>query len=255
MPLDSGALGGVLAHGAASAQAAAEARGAAADALPGGPPAAPPGSPGSTEVVVPAWRGQGHQGAVGLLDMADPVMSAGDRGRLDATALGGVPGALAMAAGDVKGAERFRALMAHEYVEVRLMEQGVPYISPDPSVWDSSGTYRGDGEYFGAHDLAPNANKLPNQPRENLFSHYPSRGWPEPSEKCNSSGYTCSVQHPSWMVSRLRIAGLLATFRRYSALMEQLAPEVRIMSPKNSTDTASQESWSSSRSVRFAGSI
>jgi hypothetical protein len=50
--------------------------------------------------------------------------------------------------------DSFRSLMAHEYVESRLMESGLPYRSADPEAWD-------DGEalfspsHFGAHEAAP----------------------------------------------------------------------------------------------------
>jgi uncharacterized protein YukE len=36
--------------------------------------------------------------------------------------------------------ESFRAFVAHEYVESRLMEAGVPYLSPDPADWGPTGS-------------------------------------------------------------------------------------------------------------------
>ncbi|MFD3688591.1 hypothetical protein ACFWTE_27660 [Nocardiopsis sp. NPDC058631] len=51
-------------------------------------------------------------------------------------------------------AEHFHRLVAHEHVESRLMEAGMPYRAHGPEMW-------GDGVYFprrdqhGAHDIAP----------------------------------------------------------------------------------------------------
>jgi uncharacterized Zn-binding protein involved in type VI secretion len=104
MALDSEALGRALAHGAADAQAVAESRGGASRSLadqPGGPVEH---VPGATDVVVAAWKGAGYQGAANLLDMVNPAMSTGSQGRLGSTPLHSVPGAMEMAAGDVKAA-------------------------------------------------------------------------------------------------------------------------------------------------------
>jgi hypothetical protein len=49
-------------------------------------------------------------------------------------------------------------LVAHEYVEGRLMEAGMPYRSPHPGAWNPDGSANFNGEHFGAHDVAPNAN-------------------------------------------------------------------------------------------------
>ena len=51
--------------------------------------------------------------------------------------------------------ERFRRLMAHEYVESKLMEKGLPYRSPHQDAWDAEGVSRFTTKHHGAHDLAP----------------------------------------------------------------------------------------------------
>jgi hypothetical protein len=48
----------------------------------------------------------------------------------------------------------FRNLMAHEYVESRLMDSGMPYRSSAPGSWDD-GVSWASPEHFGAHDMAP----------------------------------------------------------------------------------------------------
>ncbi len=60
-------------------------------------------------------------------------------------------------AGSLSPAEQdqFRSLMAHEYVESRLMESGMPYRTADPAAWDEDGTLMFDPNHFGAHEVAP----------------------------------------------------------------------------------------------------
>ncbi|GAA2488123.1 hypothetical protein [Streptomyces gobitricini] len=70
--------------------------------------------------------------------------------------------------GDLSEAEmlRFRSLVAHEYVESRLMKAGLPYTQPHPHMWHVDPN---DGQYYrdfpstprdaGAHELAPNEQK------------------------------------------------------------------------------------------------
>lgn len=55
---------------------------------------------------------------------------------------------------DASEARHFRRLVTHEYVEARLMDEGVPYRSRDPQLW-SDGTYTPDPDRNGAHDVAP----------------------------------------------------------------------------------------------------
>jgi hypothetical protein len=50
----------------------------------------------------------------------------------------------------------FRNLAAHEYVENRLMEAGLPYRSAHPDSFDVDGDRILHPEHPGAHDLAPN---------------------------------------------------------------------------------------------------
>ncbi|MEU6119002.1 hypothetical protein ABZ840_31245, partial [Streptomyces sp. NPDC047117] len=84
--------------------------------------------------------------------------------------------------GDLSEAEmlRFRSLMAHEYVESRLMQSGMPYTQPHPHMWEVDPN---DGKYYrkwpetprdaGAHELAPNE-------RKGGFKHWSSLGLKEP---------------------------------------------------------------------------
>jgi len=48
----------------------------------------------------------------------------------------------------------FRSLLAHEYVESRLMEDGMPYRSADPATWED-GRIEFNLAYVGAHEVAP----------------------------------------------------------------------------------------------------
>ena len=49
----------------------------------------------------------------------------------------------------------FRNLAAHEYVENRLMEAGLPYRSSHPDAFDETGASIVNAQHPGAHDLAP----------------------------------------------------------------------------------------------------
>jgi hypothetical protein len=51
---------------------------------------------------------------------------------------------------------QFRSLLTHEYVESRLMEDGMPYRSADPASWDD-GDIIFNPSNFGAHEAAPNS--------------------------------------------------------------------------------------------------
>ena len=64
-------------------------------------------------------------------------------------------------------AVQFRRWAAHEGVESRLMEQGMPYRSGHPSAWDD-GLGWPTAQHHGAHDLAPNEGS------RGPFSHYPN---------------------------------------------------------------------------------
>jgi hypothetical protein len=67
----------------------------------------------------------------------------------------------------------FRSLMAHEYVESRLMEAGMPYRSAAPEAWDGEDqifTRRA----FGAHEVAPIAT-------EGTLRQWPSLGLTPPA--------------------------------------------------------------------------
>ncbi|WP_410789653.1 hypothetical protein [Kribbella sp. C-35] len=49
----------------------------------------------------------------------------------------------------------FRSLLAHEYVESKLMQAGVPYKSAHPEAWTDDGMSRISREYPSAHNMAP----------------------------------------------------------------------------------------------------
>ncbi len=55
----------------------------------------------------------------------------------------------------VQGQASFRALVAHEYVESRLMETGMPYRSAHPEAYEPDGYAVFNPEHFGAHEVAP----------------------------------------------------------------------------------------------------
>ncbi|MGZ0149002.1 hypothetical protein ACXJJ3_18145 [Kribbella sp. WER1] len=51
--------------------------------------------------------------------------------------------------------QEFRSLLAHEYVESKLMQAGVPYKSADPGAWTLAGMMRVSMDYPSAHNIAP----------------------------------------------------------------------------------------------------
>lgn len=50
---------------------------------------------------------------------------------------------------------QFWSLLAHEYVESKLMESGLPYLSAEPDAWDEDGGPRVRADYASAHIVAP----------------------------------------------------------------------------------------------------
>ncbi|MEU4694881.1 hypothetical protein [Actinoplanes sp. NPDC023714] len=58
---------------------------------------------------------------------------------------------------DADDLSAFRSLAAHEYVENRLMEAGLPYLSAHPGAFDADGDRILSRDHPSAHDLAPNA--------------------------------------------------------------------------------------------------
>ncbi|WP_329559967.1 hypothetical protein OG711_20100 [Streptomyces uncialis] len=75
---------------------------------------------------------------------------------------------------------QFKYLMAHEFIESRLMKAGLPYVSDSPAVWqldEVDGGYYRDfpdrPENAGAHDLASNDKK-------GGFAHWAKLGLKEP---------------------------------------------------------------------------
>lgn len=69
-----------------------------------------------------------------------------------------------------KEQKAFKKLLAHEYVESKLMERGLPYRSDHPDYWNhpdfGPGTATPSPAHHGAHDLAPNESPL------GEWSHY-----------------------------------------------------------------------------------
>ena len=76
---------------------------------------------------------------------------------------------------DASEANHFRRLVAHEYVEARLMDQGVPYRSRDPQLWHDD-YYIPTRDNNGAHDVSP----LEGNP--NSFALWEKWGIPEPEQ-------------------------------------------------------------------------
>lgn len=76
-------------------------------------------------------------------------------------------------------AERFRRLMAHEGVESRLMQDGMPYRSAHPDAWDEEGTYWPSSDHFGAHDVSPH------ETASDPFRAWPRMGLEHPGIELN----------------------------------------------------------------------
>ena len=72
-------------------------------------------------------------------------------------------------------AQRFHRLMAHEYVESSLMNNGMPYRSSDPGAWDPVLGNRPTPQHHGAHDLAPHADAS-----RDPFGHWDAMGREHP---------------------------------------------------------------------------
>ncbi|MGH3940618.1 MAG: hypothetical protein ACRDTG_18675 [Pseudonocardiaceae bacterium] len=64
-------------------------------------------------------------------------------------------------------AQRFHRLIAHEYVESSLMNNGMPYRSSHPSTWDPVLGNHPTPQHHGAHDLAPHVD-----PARDPFGHW-----------------------------------------------------------------------------------
>ncbi|MGQ4271359.1 hypothetical protein [Nocardiopsis changdeensis] len=74
---------------------------------------------------------------------------------------------------DPSEANAFRRLVMHEYVEARLMDEGVPYRSRDPELWHDD-YYEPTPDRNGAHDVAPL------EGRDNNFALWDKWGIPKP---------------------------------------------------------------------------
>jgi hypothetical protein len=57
--------------------------------------------------------------------------------------------------GKPKEINELRSLIAHEYVEAKLLEAGMPYNYADPDLYDDDGGYPDDLKNAGAHAAAP----------------------------------------------------------------------------------------------------
>ena len=84
-------------------------------------------------------------------------------------------------------------LAAHEYVENRLMEEGIPFRPSDPAVWDEDGVAWPDADHPSAHDLSI-LEGVPNAP----FRHW--RRW---GSTATDSRWptTCRTSKRSWTAS------------------------------------------------------
>jgi hypothetical protein len=90
----------------------------------------------------------------------DVAVGPGDIRRGNFSPLDGV-GEMWKKAMDGRPLDRFersylRSIVAHEYVEAKLLELGQPYKLADPKMWDADGVYQG-GSRPGPHELAPSA--------------------------------------------------------------------------------------------------
>jgi hypothetical protein len=72
-----------------------------------------------------------------------------------------------------------RSVIAHEYVEAKLMEAGVPYNYADPRLWDDVDGYGDSTEHVGAHTVAPRALQATSN-LELLLSHWEGHGLTPP---------------------------------------------------------------------------
>nr|BFD81635.1 hypothetical protein StreXyl84_10360 [Streptomyces sp. Xyl84] len=79
---------------------------------------------------------------------------------------------------------QFRNHVAHEYVENKLMEMGMPYRSLDPRVWEGDSAYLSDHSLIGAHDVAPAALRATPMVTEGVgaLSHWRRIGIEPPAE-------------------------------------------------------------------------
>jgi hypothetical protein len=72
-----------------------------------------------------------------------------------------------------------RSLIAHEYVEAKLMAAGVPYTYAEPHLWDPVDGYGDTREHAGAHTVAPRSMQAtPNL--EFLLGHWKDLGLTPP---------------------------------------------------------------------------
>lgn len=73
-----------------------------------------------------------------------------------------------------------RSLVAHEYVEAKLMERGVPYNYADPKLWDEDGWYGDTAEHAGAHTVSPRSLQATGN-LEFLLGHWENLGLTPPA--------------------------------------------------------------------------
>ncbi|MBC3843627.1 hypothetical protein GXW82_35690 [Streptacidiphilus sp. 4-A2] len=77
----------------------------------------------------------------------------------------------------------FRGVMVHEYVEAKLLEAGMPYLSSHPDAWDDEGPVF-NPEHFGAHNVAPRSfspGPLTTEKRVGSLELWPAYGIEVPS--------------------------------------------------------------------------
>jgi hypothetical protein len=73
---------------------------------------------------------------------------------------------------------QLRSLVAHEYVEAKLMESGIPYQYADPKAWDPEDGYLFARENAGAHQLSPRS--MQSNEHADLLRHWRALGLTPP---------------------------------------------------------------------------
>ncbi|MFF2143325.1 hypothetical protein [Kitasatospora sp. NPDC058190] len=74
-----------------------------------------------------------------------------------------------------------RGTIAHEYVEAKLLELGLPYLSSHPDAWDGNAPIT-HPEHFGAHNLAPRSYHPGEVSADGSLDHWKLFGLTPPTE-------------------------------------------------------------------------
>ena len=73
---------------------------------------------------------------------------------------------------------QLRSLVAHEYVEAKLMESGIPYQHANPKAWDPEDGYLFNRDHAGAHQLSPRS--MQSNAQADLLRHWRTLGLTPP---------------------------------------------------------------------------